>query len=385
MLLKDAGEELAGTPHYVGTLGLALEGCQSETTTELAAHLERLGFAFVGKSSCPELSAGSTTEPVGLPPTRNPWDLSRTVGGSSGGSAAAVAAGMVPIAHGTDGTGSLRFPASHCGVVTLKPTRGRIPQTPPTGQVDPLRAWTQFALARDVNDLASLFRLVSKHGEVQSALKGNLRVGLLDHDPIIGLPVATECANAVHVLGHAMNLLGHNIEIGHPPALETLFRAFWKAMSIIGPVLRFEQVEWMSQRLGRPCKPGDITEEMFDLAKKGSTISAEDLAAAWESVRSSMSGVTKWWDSGFDILATPVMLEPAWKLGEDAPSKTGMFCSPFSFTGQPALVVPATITEAGLPVGVQLVGRLGDDELLLELGSQLQTAIGWLDRRPPLQ
>jgi amidase len=95
-----------------------------------------------------------------------------------------------------------------------------------------------------------------------------------------------------------------------------------------------------------------------------------------------MSGVSDWWSSGFDILATPVMLEPAWKLGEDTPSKTGMFCAPFSFTGQPALVVPVSMTAAGLPVGVQLVGRQGDDEMLLSLGSQLQTVIGWLDRRP---
>jgi amidase len=383
MLLKDAGEELAGTSHWVGTLGLAREGYRSVATTELAGNLERLGFVFVGKSACPELSASSTTEPAGFAPTRNPWSVDRTVGGSSGGSAAAVAAGMVPIAHGTDGTGSLRFPAAHCGVVTLKPTRGRIPQTPPTGQVDPLRAWTQFALARDVNDLCELFPLLAGGSVSPSKPWKKLRVGLLDHDPIIGLPVAKECAHAIHVLGDAMNLLGHHIEMAHPPALGTLFRPYWKAITIVGPVLRFEQVEWMSQRFGRPCKPGDVTEEMFDLAKRGSTISAADLAAAWEGVRSSMAGITDWWDSGFDILATPVMLEAAWKLGEDAPSKTGMFCAPFSFTGQPALVVPVTITEEGLPVGVQLVGRLGDDELLLELGSQLQTVIGWLDRRPP--
>ena len=110
-----------------------------------------------------------------------------------------------------------------------------------------------------------------------------------------------------------------------------------------------------------------------------------DLAEAYENVRVAMSGVTDWWDSGFDILATPVTLEPAWKLGEDAPIKTGMFCAPFSFTGQPALVVPVSSTAAGLPVGVQLVGRQGDDEMLLALGSQLQTIIGWLDRRRPTE
>jgi amidase len=284
MLLKDAGEELAGTSHWVGTLGLARAGYRSETTTELAQQLERLGFVFVGESACPELSAGSTTEPVGFAPTRNPWAVVRTVGGSSGGSAAAVAAGMVPIAHGTDGTGSLRFQASHCGVVTLKPTRGRIPQTPPTGQVDPLQAWTQFALARDVNDLCELFPLLAR-GEASPIRRGHkLRVGLLDHDLIIGLTVAQDCAQAVHALRDAMVLLGHHVEMGHPAALETLFRPFWKSMAIIGPVLRFEQLEWMSKRLGRDCEPGDVTDEVFELAERGRSVSAVDLATAYENV-----------------------------------------------------------------------------------------------------
>jgi amidase len=383
MLLKDAGEELAGTSHWVGTMGLARAGYRSETTTELAEKFERLGFVFVGKSACPELSAGSTTEPVGFAPTRNPWALDRTVGGSSGGSAAAVAAGMVPIAHGTDGTGSLRFPASHCGLVTLKPTRGRIPQARPTGQVDPLRAWTQFALARDVNDLGELFPLLATGEASPMNPAYKLRVGLLDHDPIVKLPVAQDCAQAVHALGDAMVLLGHHVELSHPPALARLFRPFWKAMGIIGPVLRFEQVEWMSNRLGRGCLRGDVTDGVFELAERGRSISAVDLAEAYENVRVSMAAIPGWWNSGFDILVTPVMLEPAWKLGEDAPAKTGMFCAPFSFTGQPALVVPVLMTATGLPVGVQLVGRHGDDEMLLALGSQLQTVFGWLDRRPP--
>ena len=143
---------------------------------------------MVGKGACPELAASSTTEPEGFAPARNPWDLGRIAGGSSGGAAAAVAAGLVPIAHGSDGTGSLRFPAAHCGAVTLKPSRGRIPITPPTGQSDPLDAWKQFALARDVNDLATLFPLLKDGATPRIELPGRLRVGLLDHDPIIGLP-----------------------------------------------------------------------------------------------------------------------------------------------------------------------------------------------------
>lgn len=382
MLLKDVGEELAGTSHWAGTQGLAHVDYRSQTTTDLADKIERLGFVIVGKSACPELSASSTTEPVGFAPTRNPWAPDRTAGGSSGGSAAAVAAGLVPIAHGSDATGSLRFPASHCGVVTLKPSRGRIPMQSSMGQTDPLQVWTQFAVARDANDLCALFPLLVANGTKGPPPSRPLRVGLLDHDPIIGLPVAEECAQAVKAIGDAMTLLGHNTEQAHPTAFGTLFKPFWKAMSTIGPAIRLEQVSWMSNCLGRPCGPGDLTEEILELAERGRRIDARDLAAAYESVRQAMSEVRHWWDSGFDLLATPVTLEPAWNLGENVYSKTGMFCAPFSFTGQPALVVPISMTTFGIPVGVQLIGRHGDDELLLALASQLQTVVGWLDRYP---
>lgn len=137
MLLKDAGEELAGTPTWVGTQALRRSGHTSRSTTALAARFEELGAIIVGKSACPELSASSTTEPPGFEPTRNPWDLTRSVGGSSGGSAAAVAAGLVPFAHGSDGSGSLRFPASLCGVATLKPSRGRISSSAAGGFAGP--------------------------------------------------------------------------------------------------------------------------------------------------------------------------------------------------------------------------------------------------------
>lgn len=383
MLLKDAGEELDATPHWVGTQGLRRAAYRSASTTVLAQRFEELGFAIIGKSACPELSAGSTTEPVGFPPTRNPWDMTRTVGGSSGGSAAAVAAGLVPLAHGSDATGSLRFPASHCGVVTLKATRGRIPQVVPTGQSDPLRVWTQFALARDVEDLRSLFPLFA-FGEATERLFGtSLRIGLLDHDPIIGLTVEPECAQAVHVLGDALSLLGHHVEFAHPPAFATLFRPFWRAMQVIEPWVRFEQRTWMEQRLGRRCGPGDLTAEVLGLAEQGARLGWSDVGEAWDRVTDAMSDVPDWWDTGFDLLVTPVTLEPAWRLGEAASAKTGMFCAPFSFTGQPALVVPASMTAAGLPVGVQIVGRRGDDELLLHLGANLQQALGWTERRPP--
>ena len=244
--------------------------------------------------------------------------------------------------------------------------------------------WTQFALSRDIEDLGTLFALLASPAPSKPSFRRSLHVGLLDHDPIIGLPVDSQCASAVHLLGHTMSMLGHEVEFGHPPALATLFAPFWKAMRILEPRVRFEQCEWMAQRLGRPCGPGDVTDEVLALAAQGARVDPSELSAAGEQVRVALSGVPEWWDTGFDLLVTPVTIEPAWRLGEAAPAKTGMFCAPFSFTGQPALVVPVTVTPDGLPVGVQIIGRHDDDELLLDLGRSLQRALGWTERRPPI-
>lgn len=230
MLLKDAGEELAGTPMWMGTQALRRAEHRSTTTTTLAGRFEELGASIVGKSACPELSASSTTEPPGFEPTRNPWDITRSAGGSSGGSAAAVAAGIVPIAHGSDGSGSLRFPAALCGVPTLKPSRGRIASSPAAGSPDPLRLWTQFAVARDVRDLMALFE------------------------------------------------------------------PFLRTMSIVGPWIRAGQVDWIAQRLGRPCGPGDLSDDVLEMADHGRTTSEADISAALREVSEAIMPVADWWD-----------------------------------------------------------------------------------------
>ncbi len=399
-LLKDAGEEIEGTSNWTGVQGLRRIDYRSRETTNLARKFESLGFATVGKSACPELSASSTTEPAGFEPTRNPWNTARTAGGSSGGAAAAVAAGLVPIAHGSDATGSLRFPASHCGVVTLKPSRGRIPlETTPTGTSDPLRIWTQFALARDANDLRRLFDELcdgpkkdhepkagheAKNGTVPRGPRAlPLRIGLLDQDPILGLPVASACKEAVQSVGRTLEHLGHFVEPGFPIALRSVFPPFWEAMKVIDPANRWDQVSWVAKRLGHPCTPSDVSEGVLALADLGSSLDPIAVAGAWEQVRKAMDDIPRWWHEGWDLLLTPVTLEPAWLIGETAPIRTGMFCAPFSFTGQPALVVPSGIVHEGTPVGIQIVGRFGADEALLDLAVNLQEAIGWLRRDPP--
>jgi amidase len=384
MLLKDAGEELAGTSHWVGCRGLRTADHRSAVTTSLAARFEQLGAVIVGKSACPELSAGSTTEPVGFAPTHNPWAPGHSAGGSSGGSAAAVAAGLVPIAHGSDGSGSLRFPAALCGVTTLKPSRGVIPSAPAAGQRDPLGLWTQFVLARHPEDLVAVFEaLTADSAPIGIVSRSSLRVGVLDHDPIIGLDVDRDIAAAVRRVGTLLESFGHVVEPDYPAALRTLFGPWWRANTTIIPWVRAGQVAWVAERLGRSPTNDDISADVLDEAARGATTADADVAAALADAAAAMAPVADWWED-HDLLVSPVTLEPAWPHGEPAPMKTGMFAAPFSFTGQPAIVVPAGWTADGRPVAVQIVAAHGCDGQLLHLLTDLHGELRWTDRRPEL-
>ncbi|MDA1002909.1 MAG: amidase, partial [Chloroflexi bacterium] len=226
MLLKDAVQELAGTPYTLATPLLRDLGHRSPRTTEFARRLRRAGFVFIGKTNLPELSSGVTTEPEAFGATRNPWDLNRTVSGSSGGSAAAVASGMVAIAHGGDATGSLRFPAAACGVATLKPTRGAMPHRTPAAQPDAHRVWTDFVLTRSVRDLRGVLASVRNDHPPAPAPNAtrHLRIGLLTEDVIARQAVDPTCVAAVERAGEALRGLGHRVEHAHPPALATFLR-----------------------------------------------------------------------------------------------------------------------------------------------------------------
>ncbi len=395
MLVKDASLEIEGTPYYLGLSALRDIGHKSMRTTELARRFERAGFIIMGKTACPQLSSGITTEPRGFEPTRNPWDLSRTASGSSGGSAAAVACGMTSIAHGGDATGSLRYPAAACGVVTLKPTRGRMPHESTGGMPDPMRIWTEFVLARTVRDLAGvldttagakagdLFALPTPshpYTDVVRERLTQLRIGLMPDDPM--LPADAACVAAVRRAGELLAAMGHEVEESHPAALDTLWAKTAALIQKTTPVLRYPQLRWLAGVLGRELTQDDL-EEPLVTADMAAQISASDYAEAQDLLGREMLALNTWWDDGHDLLVTPTLRQPAWPLGsKGGVLDSGAFTPPYSFSGQPAMSLPLQQSDAGLPVGVQIIAARGREDLLLQVAAQLEEAAPWGERWP---
>lgn len=381
ILLKDAGQEIAGTPHWAGLAALRDAGCTSTQTTPLAARLERAGFSIIGKSACPPLANGVTTEPPGFPPTRNPWDLTTSVGGSSGGAAAAVACGAVPLAHGSDATGSLRFPAALCGLVTLVPTAGTVESVPPCGQ--PLDdAWRDFFLARDARDLALMFELLVGRSHPGQP-RPSMRVGVLDHDPDLGLAVQPACQRAVHEVATLLDQIGSRVEIEWPPPLDTLWQRAGAALSVVADAARPPVVRWVEERLGRPLDD-DVPADVIEAAARDGARTPDDRARARAAIDEAIRPLAGWWDDR-DLLVTPATFEAGWPLGgQPGLRQCGTLAAPFSLTGQPSIVVPVPDGPGRAPVGVQIVGRHGADEALLQLATELQPHLDWISRTPPI-
>ena len=381
MLLKDAGQELAGTPHFVGLAALRDVSSTSKRTTFLAQRFEEVGFSIIAKAACPPLAGSITTEPPGFAPTRNPWDLSRSTGGSSGGSAAAVASGAVAIAHGSDATGSLRCPAALCGVATLNPTSGLIPTVPPAGQ-PPSIAWRDFVLARHAEDLALMFQNLTGRRVPKTA--GTLRVGVLDHDPEMGMPIDPACSAAVAVTTGLFERLGHIVELTWPGAFTSFWAQVWGPLAIITDASRPPIIQWVSERLGRSATDADLDPRVFEAALRAAARAPSEVGKAETAIAMAVEPLKHWWHD-HDLLITPSTFQLAWPLGgEPGPRELGPLAAPFSLSGQPSLSLPVH-HERGLPVGVQIVGRRGSDALLLRLAQDLQQLTNWTERRPPSQ
>jgi len=371
------------------------------------AHVTRrlrdAGFVLVGTTAAPELGILPVTEPRRFGPTRNPWDPERTPGGSSGGSAAAVAAGMVPLAHASDGGGSIRIPAACCGLVGLKPSRGRISSGPDLG--DSFLA-TNGVLTRTVADTAALLDVLAGYepgdatwapppaepfAAAAAREPGRLRIGVTAVPPI-DTPVDAASARAVSDAGELLASLGHTVEEATPPwlmpELLPVFTVLWSTM-ISFSVLFGGMVS------GREPTAEHVEPLTWALHQQGMQTTAPQYVGALTQLQGVARGIVGWF-SDYDVIVTPALAQRPVRIGEiDACSEDPMaefaksaaftpFTAVLNITGQPAISLPLYEGDDGLPLSVQLVGPPAGEALLLSLATQLETALPWAARRPAI-
>ena len=405
-LLKDLGAAFAGQPLHLGMGYLKERDFRAPVDTYLAQRFRAAGLVTIGKTNCPELGILPTTEPRAHGATHNPWDLERTPGGSSGGSAAAVAAGMVPMAHANDGGGSIRIPAANCGLVGLKPSRQRTSEGPLVGDfMSGLTA--ELCVSRSVRDTAALLEAV--HGpapgdpyvappparpytEEVGADPGKLRIALWT-ETVIDQDADPEVVVAARAAAETLRGLGHEVEEPDMSALRSLdliepFLVRWAA----GQAQALDQLGMVG---GAPIGPDDVEPLTWALAEIGRARSSGEYLAAVGQHQVMTRMIADIHESGFDLLLSPTLGEPPPPLGtfdDSGPDPMaaferafldGCFTAAINATGRPAISLPLHWSESGLPIGVQLVARLGREDLLLRVASQLEHAVPWADRTPP--
>lgn len=401
-LLKDLGIELKGT--------VTTNGCRffrdavADFDSTLVERYRRGGLVIFGKTASPEFGQTATTESRLWGLTRNPWNLEYSTGGSSGGAAAAVAAGIVPAAHASDGGGSIRIPASHCGLFGLKTSRGRTPRGP-----DAIESWmglsVQHAITRSVRDSAAILdlsqgpepgsRVVPRVGADSYAAghresPGRLRIALWDTH-IFGKSVHPDCREAVAKTAQLCESLGHAVEPAFPvlPVQEMAL-----AMGTMTSTGMLVSVRDREKQLGRSATEADLEPINWRSLQAAAKKTAEDLYRA----RATFDRVGRVLDEfleRYDVVLSPTTAVPPPKLGElslDQPfekfASAAIDASPFTMvynmSGQPAMSVPLHWNPAGLPIGTQFAGRFGDELTLLRLAAQLEEAAPWAGRRPGL-
>lgn len=405
-LLKDLGAHDAGMPMTSGNQAMRDAQPISARDMTIVSRFRDAGLVTLGRTSSPELGSLPVTEPTAYGPTRNPWDTSRTPGGSSGGAGAAVASGMVSIAHASDGGGSIRIPAACSGLVGLKTSQGRITMGPYANESG---LSVSFCVSRSVRDSARLLDAVHGPGvgdtviapaptrpyvdEIHSAPR-RLKIGLLDTHPV-GNALHDDCVAAVRSAATMLEGLGHDVSLGHPPALEDKsftprFMAMWSTMMAVS-------IDAMGDSIGRKLTEDDVEPVNWALARHADSVTSVEYAEALAAVSEFRRELHSWWTDGWDLLLTPTLCEPPVKIGEhdstpDDPM-AGMrraaefiaFTPPFNASGQPAISLPLHWNDDGLPIGVQLVGAYGREDLLLAVASQLENAHPWADRRPVIR
>jgi amidase len=385
----------AGVVTQFGSATMA--GHVPEVSDEVVLRMEAAGMISLGKTNTPEFGSPCYTEPDVAPPARTPWDLDRMAGGSSGGAGAAVAAGLVPVAQGSDGGGSIRIPASCCGLFGLKPSRGRISGGPMYG--DPVGLGTSGPLARTVRDAAAMLDVMAGPAvgdpfwapplpSDESYLgwcdrpPGRLRVARFLEPLIADAAVHPECVRAYEDATRLLVSLGHDVEeidVPIPPEAVGTFETCWAVLTTLSPAPPGSEdrlrplTRWLQER-GRAVSGPQFGLALGDLRR----IAARALARL----------------APYDVVLTPTLAQPPLRVGEirdDADPARDFenqkaftpWTSAWNLTGMPAVSLPLHMTPDGLPVGVMLAARPAQEHVLLALSAQVEAAAPWFDRRPP--
>ncbi len=423
-LLKDLLADFAGVPQTRGSR--ACKNYIPDHDSEMVKRFKNAGLVVLGKTNTPEFGLLGYTEPELHGPTRNPWNTDHTPGGSSGGSASAVASGMVPIASGGDGGGSIRIPASCCGVFGFKQSRGRTPTGPSRGAIWQ-GAVVEHVITRTVRDSAAILDATQgadigapyvisppqqPYLQELEQSPGRLRIAFNTQSPL-GTDVHPECVKAVEHTAQLLEKLGHEVEEARPDIDgQTLAKSFL--------TLYFGEtaadIDELESILGRKAKPADVEPMTWTLGLLGRTYPAGFFVKAIREWGIAARAMGRFHEK-YDIYLTPTVAYPPSKIGELKPKPAemrlmkivnslglggllkavgiadklavdGLSKTPFTqlanFTGQPAMTVPLYWTSGGLPCGSQFMGRFGDEATLYRLAAQLEKEQPWFDRRPPV-
>jgi len=409
-LLKDLVAEYKNAPFHEGSR--AVKGYISKIDSELVKRQKAAGLVILGKTNTPEFGLLPTTEPLLYGPTANPWNPSLTPGGSSGGSAAAVAAGIVPMAHGNDGGGSIRIPAACCGLFGLKPTRGRNPLGPLFGDLGG-GIVHEHAVTRTVRDSAALLDATSGQAagdpywappkerpflEEVGREPGRLKIGFLTRVPDgwhENPQLHSDCEAAVKDAALLCEKLGHIVEeiapdrLGHPE-ISMLFGKIFTCGTA-------HTVAYWEKELRKKIQQKELEPITWAAYQAGLRHTGGDYLGAMEEIQRFSRKIAGWYhEGGYDLLLSPTMRIPPTRLGAfefipedqmkwlEATLSFVVFTRVQNMTGQPAMSVPLFWNEDDIPIGVQFAGRFGDEATLFRLAAQLEEGRPWAKRRPPV-
>lgn len=407
IVLKDWGCPSVGDPYHAGSVFMRNLAWRAEYDSPLTKTFRAAGFIIVGRTNTPELAMSMTTEPVAYGPTHNPWNLDRSAGGSSGGSAVAVAAGLVALGQASDVGGSIRVPASWCGVVGLKPSRGRVVQGPYFGG-----GWAGYlvdnVVTRTVRDTAAVLEVLSTDGggNTYSGLptagrdavglrsgsaNSKLRIGLLDHGLRGFGDIDVECAEIVRSTGHLLESMGHHVDHHFPHALEE--QEFSEHFgNVVSAWCAFEVAE-LARLTSKSIPLGELEEGTGVIAEQGRVLPTSTYIQSINWLAGFQRRVAAWWaEDGYDLLVCPVVSAPAAPLrsltdpasGRSRRTNLAQFVKQFNVTGQPAISLPLGSSSEGLPIGVQLIAQHDREDVLLAVAAEIERANPWNDRRPSM-